>query len=67
MIGSCGVTSKLKFFHVQPQGNVVTIVDGLKRLYAEKLKPLEVTYRFNDFASPVLVSELISVLSFCFI
>lgn len=26
----------------------------------EKLKPLEVTYRFNDFASPLLVSRLIS-------
>ncbi|KAH0826128.1 hypothetical protein HID58_092561 [Brassica napus] len=37
--------------------NVVTIVDGLKRLYAEKLKPLEVTYRFNDFASPVLTNS----------
>ncbi|CAA7019666.1 unnamed protein product [Microthlaspi erraticum] len=37
--------------------NVVTIVDGLKRLYAEKLKPLELTYRFNDFASPVLTNS----------
>lgn len=46
---------------------MVTIVDGLKRLYAEKLKPLEVTYRFNDFASPVLVSELIPVVGFYFI
>lgn len=53
---------------MQPQVNVVTIVDGLKRLYAEKLKPLEVTYRFNDFESPVLVSELISVVGgLCFI
>jgi hypothetical protein len=25
-------------------------------LYREKLKPLEVTYRFNDFVSPLLVS-----------
>ncbi|CAG7862417.1 EH domain-containing protein 2 isoform X1 [Brassica rapa] len=42
---------------IKPQVNVVTIVDGLKRLYAEKLKPLEVTYRFNDFASPVLTNS----------
>ncbi|CAH8387965.1 unnamed protein product [Eruca vesicaria subsp. sativa] len=42
---------------MKPQVNVVTIVDGLKRLYAEKLKPLEVTYRFNDFASPVLTNS----------
>ncbi|CAA7019667.1 unnamed protein product [Microthlaspi erraticum] len=42
---------------VKPQVNVVTIVDGLKRLYAEKLKPLELTYRFNDFASPVLTNS----------
>jgi EH domain-containing protein 1 len=33
----------------------------LKKLYIEKLKPLEVTYRFNDFVSPTLV------LSYCFL
>lgn len=54
-------------FHIQPQVNVVTIVDGLKRLYNEKLKPLEVAYRFNDFASPVLVSELRSSFEVLFI
>ncbi|KAL1198956.1 EH domain-containing protein 2 [Cardamine amara subsp. amara] len=42
---------------IKPQVNVVTIVDGLKRLYTEKLKPLEVTYRFNDFASPTLTNS----------
>lgn len=31
-------------------------MDGLKRLYIQKLKPLEVAYRFNDFVSPLLVS-----------
>ncbi|KAI3823837.1 hypothetical protein L1987_05282 [Smallanthus sonchifolius] len=35
-------------------GKVTSIVDGLKRLYNEKLKPLEVAYRYNDFASPLL-------------
>lgn len=35
--------------------SVTSIVDGLKKLYIEKLKPLEVTYRFNDFVSPTLV------------
>ena len=37
--------------------SVTSIIDGLKRLYIQKLKPLEVTYRFNDFVSPLLVSE----------
>ncbi|KAJ4876379.1 EH domain-containing protein 2 [Raphanus sativus] len=55
------VTAKAPWFKskaiIKPQVNVVTIVDGLKRLYAEKLKPLEVTYRFNDFESPVLTNS----------
>ncbi|KAL6529459.1 EH domain-containing protein 1 [Orobanche gracilis] len=34
--------------------SVTSIVDGLKRLYVQKLKPLEITYRFNDFVSPLL-------------
>lgn len=37
--------------------SVTSIVDGLKRLYIEKLKPLEVTYRFNDFVSPLLTNS----------
>ncbi|XP_065880038.1 EH domain-containing protein 1-like [Euphorbia lathyris] len=40
-----------------PLGAVTSIVDGLKRLYIEKLKPLEVTYQFNDFASPLLTNS----------
>ncbi|KAK9091981.1 hypothetical protein Syun_026892 [Stephania yunnanensis] len=36
-------------------GSVTSIIDGLKGLYIDKLKPLEVTYRFNDFVSPLLV------------
>ncbi|XP_052202090.1 EH domain-containing protein 1-like [Diospyros lotus] len=36
---------------------VTSIIDGLKRLYNEKLKPLEVTYRFNDFVSPLLTNS----------
>ncbi|KAK9089770.1 hypothetical protein Scep_028852 [Stephania cephalantha] len=40
-----------------PLSSVTSIVDGLKRLYLEKLKPLEVTYRFNDFASPLLTNS----------
>ena len=39
-----------------PLSSVTSIIDGLKKLYVEKLKPLEVTYRFNDFVSPLLVS-----------
>ncbi|KAH9298189.1 hypothetical protein KI387_029871, partial [Taxus chinensis] len=37
--------------------SVTSIIDGLKRLYIEKLKPLEVTYRFNDFCSPILTNS----------
>ncbi|KAF8017412.1 hypothetical protein BT93_H2551 [Corymbia citriodora subsp. variegata] len=37
--------------------SVTSIVDGLKRLYIQKLKPLEVTYRFNDFVSPLLANS----------
>ncbi|KAG6482314.1 EH domain-containing protein 1-like [Zingiber officinale] len=40
-----------------PLSSVTSIVDGLKRLYLEKLKPLEVTYRFNDFACPLLTNS----------
>ncbi|XP_022714431.1 EH domain-containing protein 2-like isoform X1 [Durio zibethinus] len=40
-----------------PPSAVTSIVDGLKRLYIEKLKPLEVAYRFNDFVSPLLTNS----------
>ncbi|KAE8664450.1 EH domain-containing protein 1 [Hibiscus syriacus] len=40
-----------------PASAVTSIVDGLKRLYIEKLKPLEATYRFNDFVSPPLTDS----------
>ncbi|KAL1556249.1 EH domain-containing protein 1 [Salvia divinorum] len=34
--------------------SVTSIIDGLKKLYVQKLKPLEMTYKFNDFVSPLL-------------
>ncbi|XP_008225167.1 PREDICTED: EH domain-containing protein 1-like [Prunus mume] len=37
-----------------PLDGVTSIVDGLKILYGETLKPLELTYNFNDFVSPSL-------------
>ncbi|XVF75253.1 hypothetical protein PTKIN_Ptkin13bG0172800 [Pterospermum kingtungense] len=40
-----------------PSSAVTSIVDGLKRLYIEKLKPLEVAYQFNDFVSPLLTNS----------
>lgn len=40
-----------------PLSAVTSIIDGLKRLYTEKLKPLEITYQFNDFLSPLLTSS----------
>nr|XP_027088073.1 EH domain-containing protein 2-like isoform X1 [Coffea arabica] len=36
---------------------VTSVTDGLKRLYNEKLRPLEVTYHFNDFGSPLLTNS----------
>ncbi|KAI3764246.1 hypothetical protein L2E82_14252 [Cichorium intybus] len=35
---------------------VTSIIDGLKILYNEKLKPLEVAYHYNDFAAPLLTN-----------
>ncbi|KAK4491748.1 hypothetical protein RD792_002523 [Penstemon davidsonii] len=37
--------------------SVTSIVDGLKKLYVKKLKPLEFTYKFNDFVSPLLTNS----------
>ncbi|KAL5140574.1 EH domain-containing protein 2 [Glycine soja] len=36
--------------------SVTSIIDGLKRLYIERLKPLEVAYQYNDFVSPLLTN-----------
>ncbi|CAL9095562.1 unnamed protein product [Musa textilis] len=33
------------------------VIDGLKRLYSLKLELLEITYRFNEFASPLLTNS----------
>lgn len=40
-----------------PLSEVTSIIDGLKRLYIEKLKPLETAYRFHDFVSPPLTNS----------
>ncbi|MED6195242.1 EH domain-containing protein 1 [Stylosanthes scabra] len=40
-----------------PLNAVTSIIDGLKRLYVERLKPVEVTYQFNDFVSPLLTDS----------
>ncbi|KAJ0801857.1 putative EH domain-containing protein [Helianthus annuus] len=40
-----------------PLTAVTSIIDGLKKLYIQKLKPLEVTYQFNDFVSPILTNS----------
>ncbi|XP_020959490.1 EH domain-containing protein 1 isoform X2 [Arachis ipaensis] len=40
-----------------PLNAVTSIIDGLKRLYVERVKPLEVTYQFNDFVSPLLTNS----------
>ncbi|XP_073302455.1 EH domain-containing protein 1-like isoform X2 [Primulina huaijiensis] len=57
-------TSAKSFFSKQSRNKSITsfeaitsVVDGLKMLYNEKLKPLEATYRFNDLVSPALTSS----------
>uniref|UniRef100_A0A804M8K9 EH domain-containing protein 1 n=1 Tax=Zea mays TaxID=4577 RepID=A0A804M8K9_MAIZE len=40
-----------------PLKSVTSIVDGLKKSYIEKLRPLEKTYQFHDFVSPLLTSS----------
>jgi len=37
--------------------SVTSVIDGLKKLYLQKLKPLETAYQYNDFVSPFLVSR----------
>lgn len=51
---AAGWFSSTKSAKKVPLNSVTSIVDGLKKVYIQKLKPLEVTYRFNDFVSPVL-------------
>ncbi|KAJ3678429.1 hypothetical protein LUZ60_002232 [Juncus effusus] len=36
---------------------VTSIIDGLKKLYIEKLRPLEMMYNFSDFVSPLLTNS----------
>ncbi|KAK3141206.1 hypothetical protein QOZ80_4BG0330810 [Eleusine coracana subsp. coracana] len=40
-----------------PLRSVTSIIDGLKKSYIEKLRPLEKTYQFQDFVSPLLTSS----------
>ncbi|KAL4554142.1 hypothetical protein LXL04_037297 [Taraxacum kok-saghyz] len=40
-----------------PLKAVTSIVDGLKKLYIQKLKPLETMHRFNEFVSPALTNS----------
>ncbi|KAG8066628.1 hypothetical protein GUJ93_ZPchr0004g40101 [Zizania palustris] len=40
-----------------PLRSVTSIIDGLKKSYIEKLRPLEKTYQFHDFVSPLLTSS----------
>lgn len=39
-----------------PEVAVTSVIDGLKELYATKLRPLEAAHKFHDFVSPELVS-----------
>lgn len=51
------LASKSRSLKKLPLNSITSIIDGLKRLYVERLKPLEVTYRFNDFESPLLTNS----------
>ncbi|KAK8689286.1 hypothetical protein V6N13_088008 [Hibiscus sabdariffa] len=50
-----------QWFSSQPSqkflSHVTSIQDGLKKLYDQKLKPLELAYCFNDFVSPLLTNS----------
>ncbi|XP_031395851.1 EH domain-containing protein 1-like isoform X2 [Punica granatum] len=51
-------SSKLQPFPTaKGSSSVTSVMDGLKRLYVKKLRPLEATYHFNDFVSPFLTSS----------
>jgi polynucleotide 5'-kinase involved in rRNA processing len=43
-------------FHKHNMGlkDVPSVVDGLKKLYEHKIKPIEELYRFPDFHSPLM-------------
>ncbi|KAJ1694912.1 hypothetical protein LUZ63_011610 [Rhynchospora breviuscula] len=40
-----------------PLKSVTSIIDGLKKLYVEKLRPLEMSYNYRDFASPLMTNS----------
>ncbi|XP_066346285.1 EH domain-containing protein 1-like isoform X2 [Miscanthus floridulus] len=42
-----------------PLKSVTSIIDGLKKSYIEKLRPLEKTYQFHDFVSPLLIAVIL--------
>ncbi|XP_011097835.1 EH domain-containing protein 1 [Sesamum indicum] len=55
-------SSSVNLFHSSKSSkmsgaSVTSIIDGLKRLYMKKLKPLEDTYQFNNFVSPSLTNS----------
>ncbi|URE03819.1 Dynamin family [Musa troglodytarum] len=55
-------TPKVQWFGTKsakkiPLSSVTSIIDGLKRLYIQKLKPLEVAYQFSEFGSSLLLGS----------
>eukprot|EP00250_Pteridium_aquilinum_P007074 c16868_g1_i1 orf=165-1427(+) len=42
---------------VWPLPAVKSVSEGLKKLYMERLMPLEVTYHFNEFVSPLMTAS----------
>ncbi|KAL8245631.1 hypothetical protein R6Q59_006847 [Mikania micrantha] len=51
------ISASGKHSHKIPLRTVTSIVDGLKKLYIQKLKPLESIHRFHEFVSPTLTNS----------
>ncbi|KAI3769156.1 hypothetical protein L6452_00256 [Arctium lappa] len=51
------ISSSSKSAKKIPLKSVTSIVDGLKKLYIQKLKPLETMHRFYEFVSPQLTNS----------
>lgn len=40
--------------HSKQHSTTESVIDGLKRIYRERIKPVEQTYHFDDFYSPLM-------------
>ena len=40
----------------QKDDNYLSVIDGLKKIYESKIKPVEAMYQFDEFQSPLLAN-----------